>query len=97
MGTWRQSRIRISFLLMEVIAEPVPRIGANKLLPIRTQWPVAGLYKMNADLWGIMWFVAPVSATRRLVEGLNLGTANAIECAGGLVRRAMMCFGGLIV
>jgi hypothetical protein len=82
---------------MEMIAEPLPRIGANKLFPIRTRWLVAGLYEMNANLWGIMWSVAPVSATRILVEGLNLGTANAIECAGGLVRRAMTCFGSLII
>ncbi len=54
---------------MEMMAEPVPRIGANKLFPMRTRRPVAGLYEMNADLCGIMWSVVPVSATRRLEAG----------------------------
>jgi hypothetical protein len=59
----------MSFPLMEMMAEPVPRIGANELFPMRTRPPVAGLYEMNANLCGILWLVAPVSTTRRLEAG----------------------------
>ncbi len=80
-----------------MMAEPVPRIGANKLFPMRLQWPVVGLYEMNANLCGIMWSVAPVSAMRRLVAGQDLRSANAFKCTGGLLRRARLSFGSWIV
>ncbi len=82
---------------MEIMVEPVPRIGANKLLPMRMRQPVVGLYEMNANLCRIMWSVAPVSATRRLVAGRDLRNANAVKCAGGLLRRARMSFGSWII
>ncbi len=69
------------FPLMEMMAERVPRIRANKLFPMRTQRPVAGLYEMNADLCGIMWSVAPVSTTRSLEAGRDL--RNALEILQG--------------
>ncbi len=80
-----------------MMAEPVPRIGANELFPMRTRRPVAGLYEMNANLCGIMWSIAPVSATWRLVAGQDLRSANAVKCAGGLLRRARTSFGSWIV
>ncbi len=52
---------------------------------------------MNADLFWIMWSVAPVSATRRLEAGRDVRNANAVECAGGLARRARTSFGSRIV
>jgi hypothetical protein len=55
-----------------------------------------GLYEMNADLCGIMWLVAPVSASRRLEAGRDLRNANAVDCAGGLARRARTSFGSWI-
>jgi hypothetical protein len=82
---------------MEMMAKPVTRIGANKLLPMQTRRPVTGLYEMNADLCGIMWSVAPVSATRRLEAGRDLRNANAVDCTGGLARRARTSFGSWIV
>jgi hypothetical protein len=80
-----------------MMAKLVPRIGANELLPMQTRRPVAGLYEMNADLCGIMWSIAPVSATRRLVAGQDLRNAIAIKCAGGLLRRVRTSFGSWIV
>jgi hypothetical protein len=65
-GTWRQSRMRIYFPFKEMMAEPVPKIGMNELLPIRTCCPEHGRYDINTDLSGIIWSVAPVSATKRL-------------------------------
>ncbi len=35
-----------------------------------------------------MWSVAPVSATRRLEAGRDFRNANAVDCTGGLARRA---------
>ncbi len=78
--------------LMEMMAKPVPRIGANELFPMRTRRPVMGLYEMNANFCGIMWSVAPVSATRRLEAGQDLRNANAVDCAEGLARRARTSF-----
>ncbi len=80
-----------------MMAKPVPRIEANMLFLMRTRWPVAGLYEMNANLCGIMWSVAPVSAMRRLVAGQDLRSANAVECTGGLLRRSRRSFGSWIV
>jgi hypothetical protein len=87
----------MSFPLMEMMAELVPRIGTNKLFLMRTRWPVMGLYEMNANLCGIIWLVAPVSTTRRLEAGRDLRNANAVDCAGGLARRARTSFGSWIV
>jgi hypothetical protein len=48
---------------------------------------------MKADLSGSMWSVAPESVTRRDVR-LQLNAVNgAIECAGGLLRRACTFLG----
>jgi hypothetical protein len=48
---------------------------------------------MKADLSGSMWSVAPDSATRRDVQ-LRLNAVNgAIECTGGLLRRACTFLG----
>ncbi len=74
-------------------ADPVPRMGANKLFPMRTQHPVTGQYEMKVLLLGIMWSVAPISANRRLVWGQSLVDTNAMECAGGLLRSAMTRLG----
>jgi hypothetical protein len=57
--------MRIFFLFREMMAEPVPKIGANKLLPIWTHRPELGRYDINADLSGIIWSVALVSATKK--------------------------------
>ncbi len=59
----------IFFPLRGMMAEPEPKMGANELLPIQTHRPEHGRYEMKADLSGIIWSVAPVSATRRLVRG----------------------------
>jgi len=40
--TWRQSRMRIFLPLRDMTAVPWPRMGANKLLPIRTRQPETG-------------------------------------------------------
>jgi hypothetical protein len=46
---------------------PDPKIGANELLPVQTHCPEHGQYDIKADLSGIIWSVAPVAVTRRLV------------------------------
>jgi hypothetical protein len=89
----RQTLVRIHFPLRAMTADPVPRMGAKELFPMRTQRPVTGRYEMKALLLGIMWSVAPVSATRRLVQGQSLVDTNAMECAGGLLRSGMTHLG----
>jgi hypothetical protein len=79
------------------MAKREPEMGANKLLPIRTRRPEHGRYEMKADLSGIIWSVAPVSATRRLVRGRWASEKVLIECDGGLLRRAMTFLGRQIV
>ncbi len=59
--------MRIFFQFREMMADPVPKIGVNKLLPIFTLLPEHGWYDINTDLSGIIWLVAPVSATKRPV------------------------------
>ncbi len=61
--------MRIRRPLRAMTAEPVPTMAAKELLPIRTQRPVTGRYEMKAVLSGIIWSVAPVSATIRLEQG----------------------------
>jgi hypothetical protein len=61
--------MRIFFPFREMMAVPAPKIGANELLPILTRPPEHGWYDMNTDLSGIIRLVAPVSATKRLVQG----------------------------
>ncbi len=61
--------MRIFFPLREMMADPVPKIGMNELLLIWTLCPEHGWYDINAYLSGIIWLVAPVSATKRLVQG----------------------------
>jgi hypothetical protein len=79
------------------MAEPEPKMGANELLPIRTRHPKHGRYEMKADLSEIIWSVAPVSATRRLVWGRWASEKVLIECDGGLLRRAVTFLGRQIV
>ncbi len=79
------------------MAELEPKMGANKLLPIRTCCPEHGRYEMKADLLEFIWSVAPVSATRRLVRGRWASEKVLIECDGGLLRRAMTFLGRQIV
>jgi hypothetical protein len=40
---------------------------------------------MKADLSGIMWLVAPVSATRRDVQGCFKASRKEMEYAGGFI------------
>ena len=73
---------------MAMTAEPEPKMGANKVLPIRTRRRVTGLYEINAFLSGSMWSVAPVSATMRLVCARPcFAGATKVEWAGGLSRQ----------
>jgi hypothetical protein len=76
---------------------PDPKIGANKLLPMQTCCLKHGQYDIKADLSGIIWSVAPVSATRRLVQGRWASENVLMECARGLFRSPMACLGRHIV
>ena len=73
------------------------KIGANKLLSMQTHCPKHRQYDIKADLSGIIWSVALVSATRRFVGGRWASENVLIECAGGLFRSAMKCLGRHIV
>ena len=79
---------------MAMIAEPDPKMGANKLLPMRMRRPETGLYEINAFLLGSMWSVALVSATMRLVwVRPYFAGATEVEWAGGLSRSARTSLG----
>ena len=49
--------------LREIMAVPLPRTGAHDLSPMRTRMLETRWYEMKAERSGIMWSVAPVSAT----------------------------------
>ncbi len=76
---------------------PDPKIGASELLPMQTCCPKHTGYDMKGDLSGIIWSVAPVLATRRLVQGQWASENVLMECTRGLLRSAMMCLGTHIV
>ncbi len=79
------------------MAEPEPKMGAHELLPMRTRRPEHGRYEMKADVSGIMWSVAPVSATRTLVHGRRASANRLIEFDWGSWSRAMTFAGRQMV